>query len=128
MPMNDHKEPRSSIILYQTEDGRTRIQCRFEAETIWLTQKLMAELFKKDVRIINEHIQNIFAEGELAGESVIRKFRITAADAIAEQEYDRFAARRRAQLEDEAEADTLKQLEDEVKKLPATKKPKSPKP
>ena len=73
-------EPQSSIVLYQTEDGRTRIQCRFENETIWLTQKLMAELFKKDVRTINEHIRNIFAEGELAENSVIRNFRITAAD------------------------------------------------
>ena len=78
--MSDKDLPQSSIILYQTEDGRTRIQCRFEADTIWLTQKLMAELFKKDVRTINEHIQNIFAEDELAEESVIRKFRITAAD------------------------------------------------
>jgi hypothetical protein len=73
-------EPNSSLLLYQTEDGRTRIECRFENETVWLTQKLMAELFQKDVRTINEHIQNVFAEGELAPESVIRKFRITAAD------------------------------------------------
>ncbi|MDB5384774.1 MAG: hypothetical protein JWM11_420 [Planctomycetaceae bacterium] len=72
--------PRSEFILYQTEDGRTRIECRFENETIWLTQKLMAELFQKDVRTINEHIQNVIAEGELAPDSVIRKFRITAAD------------------------------------------------
>ncbi len=78
--MPDNEPPRSSIVLYQTEDGRTRIQCRFEDETIWLTQRLMAELFQKDVRTINEHVQNIFAEGELAEESVIRKFRITAAD------------------------------------------------
>lgn len=78
--MPEETPPQSSIILYQTEDGRTRIQCRFEDETIWLTQKLMAELFQKDVRTINEHIQNIFVEGELAEESVIRKFRITAAD------------------------------------------------
>jgi hypothetical protein len=68
------------IILYQTEDGRTRIQCRFENETLWLTQKLMADLFQKDVRTINEHIQNIFDERELTPDSVIRKFRITAAD------------------------------------------------
>jgi hypothetical protein len=74
------ESPKSEIILYQTEDGRTRIQCRFENETIWLTQKLMAELFQKDVRTINEHVQNVFAEGELAPDSVIRKFRITAAD------------------------------------------------
>ena len=78
--MSDEPLPQSEIILYQTEDGRTRIQCRFENETIWLTQKLMAELFQKDVRTINEHIQNVFAEGELSPESVIRKFRITAAD------------------------------------------------
>jgi hypothetical protein len=75
--MSNESQPQSSMILYQTEDGRTRIQCRFEAETIWLTQKLMAELFKKGVRTINEHIQNIFAEGELAKETGIRKFRLT---------------------------------------------------
>ena len=72
--------PQSSLILYQTEDGRTRIQCRFENETIWLTQALIAELFAKDVRTINEHLGNIFEDGELAADSVIRKFRITAAD------------------------------------------------
>ncbi len=72
--------PGGEFILYQTEDGRTRIQCRFENETVWLTQKLMAELFQKDVRTINEHIQNVFAEGELSPTAVIRNFRITAAD------------------------------------------------
>jgi hypothetical protein len=78
--MPDSTASQSSIVLYQTEDGRTRIQCRFENDSIWLTQKLMAELFQKDVRTINEHLQNVFAEGELAEEAVIRKFRITAAD------------------------------------------------
>jgi hypothetical protein len=78
--MNEDATPRSELILYQTEDGRTRIECRFEDDTIWLTQKLMAELFQKDVRTINEHIQNVFAEGELTQDSVIRKFRITAED------------------------------------------------
>jgi len=78
--MADKSLPRTEIVLYQTEDGRTRIQCRFENETIWLTQKLIAELFQKDVRTINEHIQNVFSEGELAPDSVIRKFRITAED------------------------------------------------
>ncbi len=72
--------PKSEFIFHQTEDGRTRIQCRFENETVWLTQKLMAELFGKDVRTINEHVQNICEEGELVAESVIRKFRTTAAD------------------------------------------------
>ena len=78
--MTDQNTPRSEIVLYQTEDGHTRVQCRFEDETIWLSQKLMAELFQRDVRTVNEHIQNIFDEGELTPDSVIRKFRITAAD------------------------------------------------
>ncbi len=73
-------EPRSEIVLYQTEDGGNRIHVRLENETVWLTQKHMAELFQKDVRTINEHIQNILDEGELQADSVIRKFRITAGD------------------------------------------------
>jgi len=74
--MSDEPLPQSEIILYQTEDGRTRVQCRFENETIWLTQALLAELFEKDVRTINEHLVNIFDEGELGREATIRKFRI----------------------------------------------------
>lgn len=68
--------PRSEIVLYQAEDGRTRIECRFENETLWLTQALIAELFQKDVRTINEHLGNIYAEGELDAAATIRKFRI----------------------------------------------------
>ena len=74
--MSDEPLPQSSLILYQAEDGRTRIQCRFENETIWLTQALIAELFAKDVRTINEHLVNIFEEGELRRDATIRKFRI----------------------------------------------------
>ena len=74
--MDNEKTPQSEIILYQTEDGRTRIQCRFENETIWLTQALIAELFQKDVRTVNEHLINIFDEGELERDATIRKFRI----------------------------------------------------
>lgn len=74
--MPDDSPPQSSIILYQTEDGRTRVQCRFDDETIWLTQALIAELFQKDVRTINEHLVNIFEEGELSPEATIRNFRI----------------------------------------------------
>ena len=70
----------AEFVLYQTEDGQTRLEVRLQEDTVWLTQKRMAELFQKNVRTINEHIQNIFDEGELAPESVIRKFRITAED------------------------------------------------
>lgn len=66
----------SDILMYQSEDGRTRIDVRLEDETVWLSQRLMAELFQKDVRTINEHISNIFAEGELESNATIRKFRI----------------------------------------------------
>jgi hypothetical protein len=72
--------PGGEFLFYQSEDGQTRLQVRLAEETVWLTQKLMAELFQKDVRTINEHIQNIFEEGELRADSVVRKFRITAAD------------------------------------------------
>ncbi|MBN2299061.1 MAG: virulence RhuM family protein, partial [Deltaproteobacteria bacterium] len=76
----DTEPSKSELILYQTQDGKTKIDVRLQDETVWLTQKLMAELFQKDVRTINEHIKNIFAEGELVPEPVIRNFRITAAD------------------------------------------------
>ena len=68
------------FLLYQTEDGRTRVEVRVEQETVWLTQKQMAELFQKDVRTVSEHIGNIFEEAELQPDSVIRNFRIAAAD------------------------------------------------
>lgn len=64
------------VLLYQTEDGRTRIQCRFEDETLWLTQTQIAELFLKDLRTINEHLVNIYDEGEQDREATLRKFRI----------------------------------------------------
>ena len=68
------------FLLYQTSDGRVRLDVRVEDETVWLTQKMIAELFAKDVRTINEHIQNVFEEQELDADSVIRNFRITASD------------------------------------------------
>jgi hypothetical protein len=67
----------SELILYQTGDGKTRINVHFEGETVWLSQKQLAELFQKDIRTINEHIRNIFEERELETDSVIRNFRIT---------------------------------------------------
>ena len=63
--MSDDQQPHSSIILYQTEDGWTRIQCRFENETIWLTQALIAELFQVTPQNVTLHLKAIFEEGEL---------------------------------------------------------------
>src|SRR3989338_3482099 len=74
--MNDS----SQIILYKTEDGKTRVEVRFEHENVWLTQKLMAELFGTTVANINIHLKNIFQTGELQQNSVIKDFLITATD------------------------------------------------
>ena len=69
-------DPASDLILYQTEDGKTRIQCRFEDESIWLTQAQIAKLYQKDVKTINEHLLNLYEDKELDEDSTIRKFRI----------------------------------------------------
>ena len=73
-----HNSPPTAgeFILYTTEDGQSRVECRFENETIWLSQALLAELFDRDVRTINEHLKNLYAEEELNPEATIRKFRI----------------------------------------------------
>lgn len=63
--MSDDAFPHSEIILYQTEDGRTRVQCRFENETVWLTQAQIAELFETTPQNITLHLKSIFAESEL---------------------------------------------------------------
>jgi hypothetical protein len=66
----------SHIILYTTESGNISIQVQYEDGTFWLTQKRMAELFGVDVRTVNEHLGNLYAEGELQREATIRKIRI----------------------------------------------------
>jgi hypothetical protein len=71
---------KTEFLLYRTEDGKIRIETRMENETVWLTQAQMCELFDKNKRTISEHIRNIFSEGELQEERVVRKFRTTAAD------------------------------------------------
>jgi hypothetical protein len=63
--MSDKPLPKSEFILYQTEDGRTRIQCRFENETLWLTQAQIAELFQTTPQDVTLHLKAIFNEGEL---------------------------------------------------------------
>ncbi len=72
---------KTQIILYQTEDGQTKIQVTMEDETVWLTQDQMAELFNKGRSTITEHIQNVFKEGELNEKAVCREFRRTGTDA-----------------------------------------------
>lgn len=76
MPDEKLPIPTGEILLYQTEDGRTRIECRFQDETLWLTQQQLAELFQVTAPTISEHLKGIYDEGELEPERTIRKFRI----------------------------------------------------
>ncbi|MBU3942641.1 virulence RhuM family protein [Patescibacteria group bacterium] len=74
------EQKNNQIIIYRTEGGQTKIEVKMKDDTVWLSQKQMAELFDKDRKTITEHIQNIFKEGELAENSVCRKFQHTAID------------------------------------------------
>lgn len=74
--LNPGDDANSQILLYQSVDGQTKIEVKLENETVWLTQKQMADLFQKSAPTINEHIKNIFEEGELEADSTIRNFRI----------------------------------------------------
>ncbi len=70
----------SEMIIYQTEDGLTKVNVTFEADTVWLSLDQMAELFQRDKSVISRHIRNIFSEGELVRDSVVAKNATTAAD------------------------------------------------
>ena len=78
--MADETLPLSEFLLYQTEDGRTRIQCRFEEQTIWLTQLQLAELFQTTVANINIHLKAIYAEGELTEAATIKRHLIVGTE------------------------------------------------
>ena len=78
--MSDPKHNPATIILYQTEDGRTRLQVRLKDETAWLSLNQLADLFQRDKSVISKHIKNIFEEGELQADSVVANFATTAAD------------------------------------------------
>ena len=68
------------VLVYVTEDGQTRVECRFEAETLWLSQALMAELFGVTVPTINEHLKSLYDSAEIDPGATIRKFRIVRSE------------------------------------------------
>lgn len=78
--IKSENQNRGEIIIYKTPKNGVSLDVKLEKETVWLTQKQMAELFDKGVPTVNEHIKNIYKEQELTENSTIRKFRITAAD------------------------------------------------
>lgn len=64
----------SEFLLYQTEDGRKRLEVRLAHETVWLSQKSLADLFQTTKQNVSLHIQNIFEEGELRPEATVKKY------------------------------------------------------
>ena len=82
--MEDNKDNsnvvENEILIYQTEDGHTKIHVKLEGETVWLTQAQLCELYQTSKSNISEHIKDIFEEGELEENAVVRQFRTTAAD------------------------------------------------
>ena len=79
MIMPEKNPKQSEIVLYQTEDGRTQLEVRLENETVWLTQGQMAELFQTTIPNISMHIRNVFSEGELKPDSVVKESLTTGA-------------------------------------------------
>lgn len=85
---SQESNPTGEILLYQTEDGSTRVDVRLQDETLWLTQMQMAELFQKDKRTISEHIANVYEEGELTQGATVRNFRTVQKEGKREVERD----------------------------------------
>ena len=77
---NDIHPEQTEIIMYQTEDGLTKIDVRMENETVWLTQAQMAELFQRERSGITKHIKNVFAEGEVDEKSNVKNIHIANSD------------------------------------------------
>jgi hypothetical protein len=73
-------ENNTQIIIYQTEDGQTKVDVRVENDTVWLSLNQIADLFQRDKSVISKHIKNVFSEGELDADSVVAKNATTAAD------------------------------------------------
>ncbi|MCF7353622.1 RhuM family protein [Vibrio sp. CK2-1] len=80
MTDNIPQAPQGEFILFTSVDGQTRVECRFESDTLWLSQAMIGELYGKAKSTISEHIKNIFTEGELDENSVVRLYRTTASD------------------------------------------------
>lgn len=76
-----------NLILFKTDDGQIKLDVKLDGETIWLTQAQMVELYQSSKANVSEHIKHIFAEGELSKNSVVRKFRTTAADGKSYETY-----------------------------------------
>jgi len=78
MPSNEFD--RGDVVLFQAEDGKTRLEVQLDRETVWLNQAQMVTLFERDVSVVSRHIRNVFAEGELTEKSNLQKMQIANSD------------------------------------------------
>ena len=79
-PSKALEKSKGQVLIYQTEVGQTRLEVHLEGETVWLTQKAMAELYQTSKQNASLHIQNICSEGELNENSVVKDFLTTASE------------------------------------------------
>ena len=80
--------PQGQFILFQNEEGNSSVECLFESDSLWLNQNQLADLYQKNVRTINEHLVNIYNEGELEQKTTLRNFRIVRQEGRREVERD----------------------------------------
>ncbi|NBB78919.1 MAG: hypothetical protein GVY36_05665 [Verrucomicrobia bacterium] len=85
---DDPPESSGEFLLYSGQDGQVKVECRFQDETLWLTQRLMAELFGVGVPAINKHLKNIFESGELEEATTVSKMEIVRAEGAREVRRD----------------------------------------
>lgn len=79
-PQEDVVSSKGEIVLYPTDDGKSRVECRFEAETLWLSQAALVQLYQTTKANVSIHLKHIFEEGELKEDSVVKSYLTTAAD------------------------------------------------
>ena len=128
MGNNDELRPQCELLVCQGQGLDDPIQVRLEGETVWLSQRLMAEIYCVGIPTINEHISNIYEDEELLPEATIRKFRIVQTErpmsaamprwSLPTSKYDRFAEKRRIAAQQQAEQHYI----DDLKKTAETLK------
>lgn len=74
--------PQGQFIFFQSTEGNTQVECRFEVDNLWLNQNQIAELYQKTVPTINEHLSNIYKESEIEQNATIRNFRIVRQEGL----------------------------------------------
>ena len=94
--MTEASQPGGEIVLFESEEGGTKIQVRLHGQTVWLTQRLIAQLYQISVPTVNEHLANIYGDKELTPEATIRKFRIVQTEGP--RQVERLVERSRCRL------------------------------